>query len=823
MSCSHILSEKGTTFYSRYLTRKLIASSLDQSFNSHGDQMFLRLLTFSFIFCFYIGQPLKANSNGWVQTYKTKFIQNLLMDAQIADAKSILVETENRFVSNKSAILEIKKESTQLLHAKLDQILSSPLKLKPYPEEPDLLVSLKADLVTLANKISELDALLVANDSVLDTDLPGLKDMQELLAGVFVELNETVLKETELKSLLELFDGSEIISHPDLIKFIDDTVEPWGAMEILTQLRREELLNYVAINSEVVRGRYGDFEQVPQGQAYLLWSQDKNEFYDLKDFKLENFSLPVFRPIKVSYKFENQLSLSNETLTHLDPFPGSSWSSKKKNNFENCIDHKSLSVAPDPESLCELLFQDEALLNLDLAKLDKSTGYIISAEAAEKISGTFNNFLDDAKTILANKYPKSFADTFQSLIKNQLAEIKKKADALRAKASKTTLQLEDLHAAKTESELIKSNLENELKKYENEEITLGKRVDQETVRFNRELASVDEFNNDLKLSQNVSVHKIEANIEAIENDIEAQFEEQSALLEKAYLKAKTDFENLQSSYKTSENELKKLEQKLPVHLAQQYVDDNLQLGVSIKNTVLPALKRVCFSLKLNGKYFLTKPTSINLLFKGTTIPAHTESVFFAKDYSFLGMQAPLDLALFQNKYRERVIGIAPNLVGYENKAHCSDVFKKFSGKTSRFFEKMNGGAFDPRNWSVKIYGAKLGYEDDIDISNTTRGRQRYTSQKELFKNDVADLKKSAIAEFKKYQQFRERLIDFSNASDIKFLQSFLKQKGYSDVSLDGAWGPRSNSALADIAAQGGVKYLEPKDWTLQMQRLLLVP
>ena len=123
------------------------------------------------------------------------------------------------------------------------------------------------------------------------------------------------------------------------------------------------------------------------------------------------------------------------------------------------------------------------------------------------------------KTILANKYPKSFADTFQSLIKNQLAEIKKEADALRAKASKTTLQLEDLHAAKTESELIKSNLENELKKYENEEITLGKRVDQETVRFNRELASVDEFNNDLKLSQNVSVHKIEANIEAIENDI----------------------------------------------------------------------------------------------------------------------------------------------------------------------------------------------------------------------------------------------------------------------------------------------------------------
>jgi hypothetical protein len=71
--------------------------------------------------------------------------------------------------------------------------------------------------------------------------------------------------------------------------------------------------------------------------------------------------------------------------------------------------------------------------------------------------------------------------------------------------------------------------------------------------------------------------------------------------------------------------------------------------------------------------------------------------------------------------------------------------------------------------------------------------------------------------------FRERLIDFSNASDIKFLQSFLKQKGYSDVSLDGTWGPRSNSALADIAAQGGVKYLEPKDWTLQIQRLLLMP
>ena len=188
--------------------------------------MFLRLLAFSFIFCFYIGQPLKANSNGWVQTYKTKFIQNLLTDAQIADAKSILVKAENRFLSNKSTISEMKKESTHSLHAKIDQILSSPLKLKPYPEEPDLLVSLKADQVTLANKISELDALLIANDSVLDTDLTRLEDMQELLAGVLAELNETVPTETELKSLLELFDGSEIISHPDLIKFIDDTVEP---------------------------------------------------------------------------------------------------------------------------------------------------------------------------------------------------------------------------------------------------------------------------------------------------------------------------------------------------------------------------------------------------------------------------------------------------------------------------------------------------------------------------------------------------------------------------------------------------------------------
>jgi hypothetical protein len=129
------------------------------------------------------------------------------------------------------------------------------------------------------------------------------------------------------------------------------------------------------------------------------------------------------------------------------------------------------------------------------------------------------------------------------------------------------------------------------------------------------------------------------------------------------------------------------------------------------------------------------------------------SVFFVKDYSIGGILAPLDLASFQNKYRERVVGIAPNLVGYKNEAHCSDVFTKFSGKTSRFFEKMTGGAFDPKNWSVKIYGAKLGYEDDIDNSNATIGRQRYTSQQELFKNDVADLKKSAIAEFKKYQPF----------------------------------------------------------------------
>jgi len=203
--------------------------------------MLLKFMLFILLSCF--AYPLKADPNSWVQTFKSEFIKKLSLEAQKPDLKIKLIDVKNELAVLKDLILSEKKAATQSLQSQLDQLLGTALELKSYPKESSLLVSLKADEKNIAAEIFQLEAqleLFFAISVENDTQFAGL----EALRSVFkADLLDKIAEKHKLKSLLELLNGTEVISHPDLIAFIDKTVEPWGAMEVLTEVLSQSFQN----------------------------------------------------------------------------------------------------------------------------------------------------------------------------------------------------------------------------------------------------------------------------------------------------------------------------------------------------------------------------------------------------------------------------------------------------------------------------------------------------------------------------------------------------------------------------------------------------
>lgn len=777
--------------------------------------MYIRGLLITICVCWVNLQSSSAYGVELDRSFVDKNVDYLLLQNQFGKLNE---EYENLKSDDKQfaeKVAEIKRDATVDFQVRLDALLAEKIEQLPLPIETETL-RLSKEYIEKYNKEIELLFNSIGN---LEKELKNSKKRVSIAQS---NLAKKLLSEADerdwlnhLKQIREKLAGQlGIIADPDVISYIDTVADDMGPMSLLVSLTKNRLQQFLTTDVGVKQGTRGVFLKVPQGRSFLLWDSERQRLYDLDDLQLDEFNPPSFKPIDVSYKYENNVQESDVETISGETIVGGAWPALEKSSFGKCLEHKSFLDDQNPSKFCEKLFQDQAFLDLDLRYLRGGDGYIMSARAAVKFIETLETFFDEAKIILTDQYPKSFIYPFSNYLNEQIQKTSVKLTDIKSGATALEEELQKLSS--TEEDLIRQL--DELRKQDQvAKMNLAKQIAKNADlrgEYNTRFNEVNQFNEQKKSEKLISIQALQSQIEAIQDEIEIRFQDEKQQKLVALLKKESEVSNLKRQMLDLSKQIKRLKSELPDYFAQKYIDEHLRTKVQFKPQPYISGDMIsCFGFELKGKYFLTQPSKIQLLFKGKVVTDSITQKYLRSDTG--------NYTLFTNKYNEMVSGIAPNKAGYKNSFRCKDyVSKRHYGQTSRYFEAAGGGSWAARNWSIRLIGSKLGVEDDLTSSSSRFKHQKATKHSQLFTEQIANLEVLAKKQVAEIENLTSRILDFRVEADIKILQSLLNRNGFGEVVPDGDWGPRSNAALVEFAKKNGLDYSSPDDWTMEIQTTL---
>ena len=337
--------------------------------------------------------------------------------------------------------------------------------------------------------------------------------------------------------------------------------------------------------------------------------------------------------------------------------------------------------------------------------------------------------------------------------------------------------------------------------------------------FDTKVAKITGLNEEKIRRQQLQISEIEQKISATEVEVEEPYQDGIANIQSQLGIVQQTLEKSKRRSAKATINVNKAEQQLPDAFANMYIEKNLSSTVRFKTEIPDYNKRACYSFKLNGKYFLTSPKTVRLAYNDEPVPAAVEDHFLGRGIVRRQRKAA-EIASFKNKFNEFVNGIAPSLAGYKNYEMCGEFRIQLYGEVARFFDKKPGNPLDDRNWSLLVDGVGLGLEDKLTTSGNTKF-QKATANQLLFKEEIENLKTSIEARFNKINELNTRLINIENPVDISITQGMLVKLGYSNVLVDGAWGPNSNKSLKAAANDLGFDYETIEDLSIELQKTLI--
>ena len=745
-------------------------------------------------------------------TFLFKKIDELQVAKQLEAIKSKFSLAKAEQDEHQKMLAKLKLEQTEQYRSKVAELLAEDIE-KPLPEPSPILAKMEARISALKNEQLRLKEDLELLNADLSSQLNDINTHEEKLAAKLAMQAEAQTKfhETvELRAKLLVAQGT--ITDPEIINFIDKTTETFGSMQVLISLTKHKLKDYVEKNSEVKFGKRGKFKQLPQVRSFILWDDEKQDFYDLDKLTLKNLSLPSFKPFSVSISLENNVSIEELVVTNDELISGPNWPSMTHSDYGKCLSHKSFLEDQNPQSFCEQLFGSDAFIDVSFDNLRSGEGYVMSAASAREVQKLIEEFLNDAKIVLSDQYPSSFIVPFRNYLDDELQAVTNQKSEIKKQADTITARLQELFTISVELQEKQNRANESLLKIEYDLADLTTKADGLRSDLLREEELVKNHNKEKKAAQLAKVSSTQNIIDNIEAEIESNYRTESNVIDDTVFSLQNDMDKLLIRRQSLGGELVRLKNQLPDFFAQKHIEENLTTKVLFKpQPYTPSALQSCFGLKLTGNYFLSEPAQIRLLFKGEIVPE-------AVSRKYLDTRSIY--ASFTNKYNEQVRGVAPNLSGYTNAFVCEEfVYKKHSSTVARFFETAGGGSWNENNWSLQLVGAQLGIEDDL-TKEMFYNVQNPIRHEIIFKSKIRDLEIEAESTFENLVKFQNELINFENNADVKIIQSWLRRKGFAQVVADGKWGSQSNAALVEYADNNNLKYGSPEDWTLELQRHL---
>lgn len=770
--------------------------------------------------CFILPFPVLATEP--VEDYRIAKFKHLAALNNVRTAAENLTPIKNELLKLQLIIDRKTHISTKEMREQLNAILGSELDLVDLPEEPE-------DLQKLIQQYSAIEALIQEYSSQKEQQVMEqtqyelkLSDLENRASDARDKISN---QEEDLRSIqkhLDSLNGAKIINDPELVSYIDRLLSDDNPMELLLTWYREHLENYLLDNDQAVVGRRGKFENVAQGVSYLLWHNESNKLYDLNSFQLSKLEYPGFKPIEVSSNLDGNAVFLDQTYNYSQAVPGKKWMSASENEFVQCTKNKAFESPDDAPNLCRILFPGSASLDIKLERetyVSGTYGYLVSAKTAQDISALLLDLNDEVRLLLSGVYPYAFVEPAQGYFENQKDIISNDMTALYVMLADLENQIFDTKSGLNINEKAQTEIEQKIALQKLQLTKVSAKLEEARNNFDREVAEITSVNEEKIRRQELQISRIEQKIAAVEEQIEepylgsiANIQSQLGIAQQTLEKAK------QRSAKATIN-VNKAEQRLPDAFANAYIKKNLSSKIRFKSNIPNYNMTGCYSFRLNGQYFLTQPKSVRLAYNGEPVPDVVERHFLGKAIIW-GRYEAEEIAKFENKFNESIRGITPNLAGYENREICGEFRIELYGEVARFFDKKPGNPLDDRNWSLIVDGVGLGLEDELTTSGNTKFQQA-TANQLLFKEEIESLKTSIEAQFNKINELNTRLINIENPVDISITQGMLVKLGYSNVLVDGAWGPNSNKSLKQAANDLGFDYETIEDLSIELQKQLI--
>lgn len=767
----------------------------------------LRFITFIFM----LGPAIAAANE--VASARATYISALVSEMHSQDE---LAAIEVRLTEARRKLSEVQSARKQALDAALavpqatmraaTAALATSISPSPRIEAVKAEISQLERQQQLAAEAAEArEAVIERLKSQIQSTTERERDWISKLSGKQTALAEAELAEQEFASLKTFLSTAEGLQHDQVRDFVWKSAPPMelvnaARIAFIEDLRAKAILEpgHDQLRWSDRSRRAWNFENVPNGDAWLLWDNRTNSAPELPLLIDAIFEQLVFLKVTVSDIGDTVVDAADLPRIDLGDTDISLWPSNAGSEYDACLNQLLAQVDEGGiRQLCQTLFPDQARYDVTIQVESEywRNAILMSGSRASKFAELYRLHLDDLRKLARGRLPTVLLSMIQEKFADHLGQLAQQVSTAKREVTEAEDFLKYLNSQLDEQNknIAKVKLDHDIAIADSASNLLD--IAEKLTELQDELTSLN-VENQRKMSDFVareikmkaSIADAEEAIAAARASAEQEWASKLRQAEQAVLATEKDILNAKRDNIGTQKRLTNSQKLYLARLAKFEV--KYQVWFKDINGYFP---KICLSVDNRSEYFALI-NFISLNFRGKIFEKMDDLDRFSNgDSIFRGIRNHS----FKNEYDERVRGIRPG----SKIEDCSRINAPKKGELGRYFDSIGG--FDQREWSV-VLGPAFG---TFEVTQKTINIQPH---EKIFFTDLVATRLEATAAYRSgakidraevgdtstATEYAEQVVNLDRESSRE-VQHALNLLGYAAGKADGLIGARSKKAIAE--------------------------
>lgn len=604
---------------------------------------------------------------------------------------------------------------------------------------------LENELRSIARVAADRAATLEDIKTQLTAALVSQQDLQSALAIEQTNLASVVATQQDIVQRQALARTAAGLQDPKLREYVWSTYSPRVLVRAVRNAFITSALGEIVHDADGAQSRVGNysnrssvwkFEDVPQGDTWLLWDSRTNGPLDLIRPRNDVFEQPVFLQIPVTGNtLVDALGLQRVEIADVGK---SLWPTVGATTYDACL-NRLVQGSEDGviRQICQTLFPADARFEVQVINAPDISGraILLSGGQARAFAELYRQHIADLRDLANGELPTLLLPAIQQRMQGQADEVARQvedatkrvrvAETTAKKSSDTVERLQQAQDAGVAANASAAILDDK------NIIAINARLTELQEELAKLKAEADREAATLAARRTVAADAVKAAQAVIDAESARVFKDWAARREQAQQAVGVASEALARGQKESANtqSLTKLEREhFLAALARSQIEHRVYFDMTYS-------REICLRLQNNSKHYVTLEIG-KLHFRGEAFPRSDLLDLTGYDIFLFRRIKGGAYFSFLNKYREDVAGLPPTQAVQE----CSYINDPKAGELGRFFDSIGG--FSQSGWDVE-FDVRFGTFKDTDKAIT------FVPKEVIFADELTAAMSEASAAFLK--------------------------------------------------------------------------